>query len=206
MSPANEHLFDAFRYVAGELPDDEREQFEQRLAGDQECRDALAQAIRLSQAVCTAEDAPQALPQPAPRRRVSRKARWVAVLAAACVVAAVGVGLSLNSGRDADSPQLAEEGDSPSQVVERRTRAKVDRHAGRLVELWVDAGPSENATESDAGLSSLADWYSQAIDSSAEADSEETLTVPDWMIAAVAPEETESMPGVPQPEDRIEEN
>ena len=46
----------AFRYIAGEMPDEELATFEQSLAESQPAREAVAAAVLLAQAVALAEN------------------------------------------------------------------------------------------------------------------------------------------------------
>jgi hypothetical protein len=75
----------AFQYVNDELSPAEVEQFEQRLADDQVAREAVAEAVLLSQAV----GAGQSLPVAAHRRGWLLHAAWATVAAAACLALAM---------------------------------------------------------------------------------------------------------------------
>jgi hypothetical protein len=85
-----ELLWQAFRYVAGEMGGDEREAFDARLDQDQEAREAVARAVELAAAVAVAAVQPGSQPQPAPilplRRRPLRAiAAAVTLATAACL-------------------------------------------------------------------------------------------------------------------------
>ncbi len=71
-------------YVLGELTESESTEFELRLAEDQDARDAVALAVRMIEAVASAE--------PAPIRQLPRRSstRWIA----AAAVIAIGIGLT----------------------------------------------------------------------------------------------------------------
>jgi hypothetical protein len=70
----------ALRYAAGELDPAEVEMFESRLGGDQEARDALAEAVRLSAAASgVAEPTPDPLLREAVRERL-RPTWWTRLL------------------------------------------------------------------------------------------------------------------------------
>jgi hypothetical protein len=73
----------AFRYISNELPADEVELFEQRLAHDQAAREAVAQAVQLSLAVAGAGGGVAPLRRPAYRTIV----RWLAAAAAVLIAA-----------------------------------------------------------------------------------------------------------------------
>jgi anti-sigma factor RsiW len=86
---ANDVDWLAFCYVANELPADEREAFEGRLADDQAIREAVARAVELVQAVSLAETYERERPRPAsiPRRTTwPRRLAWMSVGASAALV------------------------------------------------------------------------------------------------------------------------
>jgi hypothetical protein len=91
----------ALRYAAGDLPPDDVAAFESRLAEDQDARDALAEAVRLSaQAIGQKPPAPHPSFRAAIRDRLSLRAyrggplAWVSV-GAATVAACTILGLAL---------------------------------------------------------------------------------------------------------------
>src|SRR5262245_22671866 len=89
----------ALRYAAGDLPPEEVTAFEARLAVDQEARDALAEAVRLSaQAIGQKPPAPHPSSRAAIRERLrvtrSGPLAWIG-LGAAAVAACTIIGLSL---------------------------------------------------------------------------------------------------------------
>ena len=90
----------ALRYAAGDLPPAETTAFESRLAHDQDARDALAEAVRLSAAAIGQKPpAPRPSFRAAIRARLARGSRespfaWIG-LGAAAVAACTLVGLSL---------------------------------------------------------------------------------------------------------------
>lgn len=99
--------FDAFLYVANELDAAEREQFEQRLRDDQAAREAVAEAVELTQTlVYLRPELSGVAPCPAPRAGAShrpasnsrrrQRTAWLAwagwTLAAAMLVAWIGSG------------------------------------------------------------------------------------------------------------------
>jgi hypothetical protein len=102
----------ALRYAAGDLTPEETAAFEAQLAEDQDARDALAEAVRLSAAAIG-----QKPPTPHPSFRAAMRARlglvayrghpfrWVA-LGATAVAACTLVALALG-GRAADAPGTA---------------------------------------------------------------------------------------------------
>src|SRR5262249_7046514 len=101
------------RYAAGDLPPDEVAAFEARLAEDQEARDALAEAVRLS-----AQAIGQKPPTPHPSFRAVIRARLglgtyrghplaLAALGAAALAAWLLIGLSLATHGEAPEARSA---------------------------------------------------------------------------------------------------
>lgn len=169
-------LWDAFRYVADELADDERGAFEERLAEDQAAREAVAQAVQLSQAVASVS-AETNSPAPPRRPNLSRSRRSAVVLSAAaalavCLLLAVGI---LFNGAD-------KRGKRP---VTETTSAETDR-AGALLALWSssEAGslafPQDDAENENQEQETIDSQYLESFD-----DSLDDFTVPDWMVSAV---------------------
>jgi hypothetical protein len=81
----------AFCYAAGELSQAESEQFEARLADDQQAREALARAVELTQAVVAAESQAESFVVPARRHAAdwSTRLSWMAIGGLASVVIAL---------------------------------------------------------------------------------------------------------------------
>ena len=77
----NQLEWSAFCYLAGELSQAEAEQFELRLADDQEAREALARAVELTQLVAAAQSQTEDLVAPALHKSTSWSTRlaWMAV-------------------------------------------------------------------------------------------------------------------------------
>jgi hypothetical protein len=172
----------AFCYIADELSADEAEVFEERLAADQEAREAVARAVELSQAVAalpreTVCPSPAASPW---RRRLA----WMTVGAtAACLAFAVwllnshltGPGPAPHDVPLANGPGVEE---LPVSVVE-------DPAAGRLLALWSHSADVVNSV--------LALRPSEPAETNAEFEPIEVaevdnLAVPGWMLAAVSTE------------------
>ncbi len=103
----------ALRYAAGDLNPEEVSAFEARLAEDQDARDALAEAVRLSaQAIGQKPPAPHPAARAAIRARLAlRLARGqqlaYAALGATAVAACTLIGLALAERTEAESPDAA---------------------------------------------------------------------------------------------------
>lgn len=78
----------AFRYIANEMSDDERDAFESRLADEQAAREAVAAAVELSQTVLLVEEMPQpSVVSPRPWRIA---AAWMSLGACVCLTVIIG--------------------------------------------------------------------------------------------------------------------
>jgi negative regulator of sigma E activity len=185
MSPQDEPslFWTAFRYVSDELTAPEAEAFEARLADDQSAREAVAQAVELSQTVVAAVpqmrpiEEPVVLAMPAlVRERWMQPVGWLAAGAAACLALVI-----------------AYQSYWPSQAIEQRSSLSLAQ-AG-LAEAWAeaqeqadDAALAENdELNQDDALLPMA-----AIDLLARSEiSDEDLEslTPSWMLAAVSAEQ-----------------
>ena len=87
----NELEWTAFCYASGELSPAEAEQFETRLADEQEAREALARAVELTQLAAAAESSCGELVAPAVSKRTSWTTRlsWMAIGGLASLVLAM---------------------------------------------------------------------------------------------------------------------
>ena len=151
----------AFRYIAGEMLADEFSQFEERLAVDQDARDAVARSVQIAHAVAALPpDSTRAL---ATRRTLTNR-RAVVALTATAMCLALTVGLLTFGHRNVHQP--------PSELV--------SRQAEHLVDLW-------NQTEVAANRLANGDTAELLNGNPIEVRAAE-ITVPDWMIVAVAVE------------------
>ncbi|HEX4130211.1 MAG TPA: hypothetical protein VHZ24_09215 [Pirellulales bacterium] len=173
MAPAAEDLFwTAFRYVADELPAEEAEQFDERLAADQTARDAVARVVELSAAVAAMPgDAwaaparePSIIALPLERRGWMQPVGWMSL----GVAAALAVMLAIDSVRP--------------KATNHRTEATIAAAGdGRTLALaWYrtqDAVPTSLPDEPDVSQ----DVPSMAADASI-ADG----AAPSWLLAAMS--------------------
>jgi hypothetical protein len=108
----NQLEWTAFCYAAGELGPVEAEQFEVRLADDQEAREALARAVELTQVVAAAESQVGDLVAPAARKSASWSTRlsWAAIGGLASLIIAM-----VWSGRLPNFPGSSENAEISSQ-------------------------------------------------------------------------------------------
>ena len=119
----DELAWQAFRYIAGEMTRDEHERFAERLAEDQDAREAVAAAVEVSQATAIA-----LATQPAASRRTSpnhehRSLRWLwATLATAAGIAVMWGASQLG---ERSSSSSAQQTAAPGGAVERSSRTIV---------------------------------------------------------------------------------
>jgi hypothetical protein len=166
-SPAGDELaWLAFRYLANELSSEEVEQFEARLAVDQEAREALAHSVHLVRAVAAAEASPVAAGSGlavASRERSSPQLAPLAWVSAGVSAALLLVALGWNAGWFAspDRPAVA-------------TRQTV---SPELATVWTEVRSSPVIDMDDLTTEELALLN--------EIESDLDTEAPSWMTAAV---------------------
>ena len=169
----NELDWTAFCYAAGELSPEEVADFELRLAEDQGAREALARAVELTQAVAAAETLTPVVTAGSERSLWGRRLAWMAIGAAASLLAAALItGGRLGPGG----------GDWVEQAP-----AAFSSETGELAAAWSQTR-QELSVASDAGL-----WFPDHLDAiSGEGDAladerEDALlaATPSWLTAAV---------------------
>jgi anti-sigma factor RsiW len=177
MSPLEEPIeleWSAFRYIADELSPAEAAEFEQRLASDQNAREAVASAVQMAEAVAALQPAPLALAPTVTGQR-PRRAAWAAlVVAASCAVLLVGTFI-LGRVSSSGSPDAA--------------ALQANEGADQLLNLWA---------VSHDGLDVWAD--ADEGDAPIEAGSDEEFAVPTWMLAAAEIDATGQWDSAPDAE------
>jgi anti-sigma factor RsiW len=137
----------ALRYAAGDLTPGESTAFEERLAGDQEARDAVAEAIRLSAAALhQAPPAPDRSFRAAIRERLRRRASrghpiaWAAAGAAAVAACAVIVMALVKRGEPEQNVEAAMPASTPEpRAVVAQAPVEIEPDDGDSVaEIWAD--------------------------------------------------------------------
>lgn len=165
----DELFWTAAQYAAGDLPDAAVEEFEARLEADQAAREALAQAVALSQAVVQIESTPVvAAPIGSGQVVASRRERtfvWIAV-AASLLLAVVAYRWQTSTNQKVD------------EIAAGPTKAQQ-----QLALVWIEGQDADDnvwnestATNDPMFDDELDDLPSLATDPSA----------PDWLLAAVA--------------------
>jgi ferric-dicitrate binding protein FerR (iron transport regulator) len=158
----------AFQYIANELDDTARNDFESRLLDDQAAREAVARAVLLSQAVADFK-APVAL---RPRKARLSQSRAAALAVSLCLlIGALAVTIfAFGARRSWSDRYLGDGAESPASV-----------DSDRLAALWLDAR-SAFPVESDSSKDGYASTDGDA------------LPADDWMFEAISPDEIETDP------------
>jgi hypothetical protein len=170
----------AFCYVANEMPVDQRDRFEERLANDQAAREAVATVVELTQTIAGIESVEHSIQVATPPSRgaqVWQRATWIATAVAACLAIVLGYQLVshvLNNGDDQPDGIAEEDLDS-------------GRDSSELAQAWVEA--ADDSSEILLVGVSTDNSNGEALEDSAFSDSmvePETVETPDWMLAAVS--------------------
>jgi hypothetical protein len=161
----DELAWQAFRYIAGEMTCEEHERFAERLAEDQDAREAVAAAVEVSQATAIA-----LATQPAVSRRISpnherRAWRWLWATLATAVCIAVMWGAS----------QLGERSSSSSA-----------QQTAALAAQWSEVREQSSATSDEEELDE---------DSLVIEDHVSLAAAPEWMFAAIEQQDMNDMQG-----------
>lgn len=176
----------AFLYVAGELPEDDRQAFEQLLAEDTAAQDAVVEAVRLSETIIAAEDQ-HIIAFPVTKREASRS-NWKSWVPAAAAAVLLIVGLKVANQEGLVGPQA-------NSVIAANSKSTA------IYELW--SHPDDGLLANEVGSESF-----EGLDESSDGElSDETsLEVPGWMLVAVANEANDSADPQPWQEDEAEPN
>lgn len=170
----DELLWTAYQYSAGELSDEAARLFEEQLINDSIACEALAEAVKLGQAVRAAIDlqpvafAPVAPAGRLPARR-SAGAIWIMVATAACVALVVGWQKFRPSGEDAPQEVAEAQAESDSRLL----AALGPEHSWDAPSLLVDeltTGDEVDTEDHDLAVQTADDL---------------NVTAPDWLLAAV---------------------
>ncbi len=165
----------AYRYVADEMSNDEREAFESRLAEDQAAREAVAASVELIGAVVMAERL-----APAARTRRPRVRTWYA--AAACLALAVGGSVWALRPRTPGVPGVVARPQMPTN--------------GAVALAW--SGLQASGEDESPASSDLIAWIDEpvnATDGSMLSSADES-SLPGWLVEAAALRGTSPQNGV----------
>lgn len=192
----------AFRYVADELTELEREAFEARLADDQAAREAVAAAVDLTQAVAWVEHESTAIARPAAaptRPQRERTRRWTIALgwmlagSAACLA-----GLALvNRFRDESSDRLLDSAamhasDEPRQLALAWSQTRRDAEfADETDALSAVESLGRGRIDEEAASADETATEEATSDEEDEASTEDPMAAmsrqtPSWIMAAVS--------------------
>lgn len=167
--------WEAFRYVAGEMSRDECAGFERLLAENQSAREAVAEAVEVTQAVKLSLASEPVVPsQSHPSSRAGSWWLGVAMGSAACLLVMLGW-------QQVGTPEREVSNGEPTT----ETPDAVNRDAGALAERWSevvqrDDNPWGDESSDDQFAESLSDWDVGA------ASDEDAHAAPEWMMAAVS--------------------
>ena len=203
----------AFCYVAGEMTESEREQFEQLLASDQSARELLAQAVELTQAMAAAEaGCHRAVAVVAPASRVEtpkawpRRLAWMAIGSAASLLVALiwnssGAGIyvaSLWEEPEVELPMKSGELSSLPQLAAAWTQTRTELSDANDAALWYPAHLAASGW-SESGADS-------SFDERTDPAAEDAFHAPSWMTAAVSGLAAKAEPAVSDRPSNEEQN
>lgn len=171
----------AFCYIANELSAEDHKAFEERLADDQQAREAVARAVELTQNLAAIPVCEQIVERPrvtvAGRHSDSwRRAVYLAVGGVACLLLL----LAFVVNRDGGSP------DSGDPAI-------ADKNSERLAFAWVETLDETVSAELEEPFLLAAETDDETLTrndaefaSFNEAGDDESIATPDWMLAAVS--------------------
>lgn len=226
-SQRGELSWTAFRYVSGEMSVAEAETFEQRLAGDQAAREAVARSVQITQAVTTAPAGPVFAPSSGSGDSVrgswKRALAWtIGTCAAVCLAFVIGLrfqprGLPHNAAnepirtarRPAEGGVLHPDAEGARRLVSLWSLS--DAMVSALVEPAANDTMGDGASAGTATSSPIAAWEDGAWDETEFGLTDNPgaepveFTVPNWMLAAVSipADMPEERPGLDAP---VQEN
>jgi hypothetical protein len=163
------------KYAAGELDAQQAAAFEQLLATSQDARERLAAAVTLSQHIA---EVPDLAPAANPRHRTLERLAWLSA-GVALLIGAVWLGRGF----------FPDNGIAPLSPGENGNIALAAAWADSL-EDPAQTPPDEVIDETDTATPAATD----------ELISEDGLDVPDWMLAALGGDESETEPTEEEPE------
>lgn len=176
----NDLAWKAFRYIAGEMNPDEVVDFEDRLGEDQAARDAVADAVELTQATCAAL-APQPMRSTADSHAVSTWWYGVAAGVAACLLVMFAIGQLI---RPANQAATADSDEPSGESVDVPADGAL---AVRWSEVRLRESPSEDDWPSDVDDWSIEDSVDEArLAEEHSRQAADATSAPAWMLAAVA--------------------
>ncbi len=153
----------AFQYLADELNPAERDEFETRLADEQDAREAVARSVELTQTISVAGRAGQVVSKSHANKAISgwRRIAWIATSVACCL--ALVLVYQSSTGRDPSPTEYAPIAD--------------------LASAWVETVDEFASSEShELTAIGVYDGLEMTLEDSQE---NELLDTPAWMFAAV---------------------
>ena len=199
----NDLELQAFRYVCDELPDEETHEFEEQLATDQAAREAVAHAVCVGQAVafCGAGQTDQVAEVASAGSTKSRRPIWVVVATSVAAAFLAGVGIThwFNLNRPDDSSpgnSLVNQANGPERPETPRVEVTpaINGAALHVVALWSESAEEFGQSADELAGAAPIDEDVDAVSVVAAADAwlaedEAEFSVPNWMLAAVSPDD-----------------
>ena len=180
--------WDAFRYIAAEMAAEEQARFEERLAVEQNTREAVAVAVEIAHGVVSVPCS-----QPAARAGRRRKGRWRVRLAWSAAAALAICAAFAGGWMAAESAvETASQPEQPLDVAA-PDAAQDFAQATTLVSLWSRAATGESTHGESGDL-----MAGSSTELPADGLTETGLDVPDWMWAAL---KADLPAGVSQPDE-----
>ncbi|MGC3969424.1 MAG: hypothetical protein QM775_19315 [Pirellulales bacterium] len=177
--PQDDLTWSAYQYAAGELDAAAAAAFEERLAVDQSAREALAEAVSLSEAVCAAyEQLPASYVMPASRVAAPADSRlvvgWLATATAACIALAMTWQAFKTPAGDEAGEVAAAQAEADSQLL----AALGPEHRWDAPSPLVDElAAADNVIHEES--------VSEELDASEASTDPMSVAAPDWLLAAV---------------------
>ncbi len=205
--PDDELLWLAYRFSAGELSAEEVQEFEARLAVDQTAREALVQAVGLTETVFALEhSAPVAVPMsrsaakssvPVPshvaarnwlQQDWSKSAGWIAAAVAACVALVMTWQVFRADRSNSDRVELAQQIKTPDNVAVKSVGPVDDETRMLLAALAAVPVDSPSAPLAEVEPEELGEPEFGLVrdDGTNDEPLEDQNATPDWLLAAVA--------------------
>ncbi|MEX2173813.1 MAG: hypothetical protein WD872_05585 [Pirellulaceae bacterium] len=178
----------AFCYAADELSPTEAAAFEHLLGTDQSAREALAQAVELTQAIAVGKVWEPVTVAPTAGARWSRRISWMALGSAASLLVALlwsGVGPRMQAWPAGEAEAVSQKGELAAAWSETRQQMAVASEEVHWYPAHLDAHLGAAAASDDAASESLGADVWLADNQDADKDDAALAATPSWLTAAV---------------------
>jgi len=167
----------AFQFLTNELGDSDRESFENRMASDQEAREALARVVQITQTLAVVQQSflvtPVSQTPATGKRKVQRRrVAWAVGAVAGCLVVLLVAYQAIQNVGNYTRPIIATDNSSTAGTEE----------SDQLAFAWIET-VGELATDSgdDSSIENEVLIADEPLDGGAP-----PLSAPDWMLAAIS--------------------